>query len=643
MKRILLLNLFVFVGLSMGFSQTSYFAEDFEAGVPAGWSATGEWMHGDAATLSSQYANFTTGTNMSNFMAFNDDAQGNMHQGGGRVTTGPIDLTAVTGAAWLEIEYWFLNGDFDGADETAMVSISRDAGATWELIRDLPGNGGWSYIPLDISSYVGETIQLAFDYDDGGGWNYFFCLDNVGVSDVPVNSERRSYTFSINGGSQFNQVLQDIDYEVAGVVTNSGYETITSFDVTVTEGTETETYSFDGYNIALGEAARYELPTTIKADAFKLLTLAVANVNGEEAPDVDVANNTANLVLSPVSVHPDKAVLVEEATGTWCTWCPRGTVYMDEMKKRFGEHFAGIAVHNSDPMALPEHDSGVGAFPGFSGYPSVVYNRASIQDPSDIVTPSISDMSTAPVAKLEVGVDLDGILMSTRLSVSFLEDATDNFKVLVILTEDGLQSDEAGWNQVSGAYSGGGQGPMGGFEYLPSSVPAAVWPYDHVSRAILGGFGGTGGVITGAFAAGDGDSYIFPDFVVNTDWNTDEMHIVGVLLDGGGRVINAVSSKFNDAVARGTTGVEDELQIRYLDVYPNPVSNNATISLALDVTRSVQATLVNALGQKVSSVSYGELFGNQKLDFDMSEVNPGVYYLNIVIDGEVISKRLMKS
>ena len=47
----------------------------------------------------------------------------------------------------------------------------------------------------------------------------------------------------------------------------------------------------------------------------------------------------------------------------------------------------------------------------------------------------------------------------------------------------------SGYNQ-SNAYAGGGNGVMGGFETLPSSVPAAQMVYDHVARVIAPSFTG---------------------------------------------------------------------------------------------------------------------------------------------------------
>lgn len=68
-------------------------------------------------------------------------------------------------------------------------------------------------------------------------------------------------------------------------------------------------------------------------------------------------------------------MLAEEATGTWCTWCPRGAVFMAKMKEDYPDDFIGIAVHNQDPMTLTSYNTGLTNLPGFSGFPSVVVRR----------------------------------------------------------------------------------------------------------------------------------------------------------------------------------------------------------------------------------------------------------------------------
>ncbi|MEZ4982805.1 MAG: thioredoxin family protein [Saprospiraceae bacterium] len=66
---------------------------------------------------------------------------------------------------------------------------------------------------------------------------------------------------------------------------------------------------------------------------------------------------------------------VEEVAGTWCTWCPRGAVWMERIHDEYTQYFAGVAVHNNDPMEVDEYDAGIKAFPSFSGFPSVIVDR----------------------------------------------------------------------------------------------------------------------------------------------------------------------------------------------------------------------------------------------------------------------------
>ena len=95
-------------------------------------------------------------------------------------------------------------------------------------------------------------------------------------------------------------------------------------------------------------------------------------------------NNTKGSVVSGCSYIPPKHMVAEKQPVPECGWCPRGAVFMDIMTEDFPEDFIGIAVHNSDPMEVTEYDNGVGAFPGFHGYPSVIIDRNEVVDPSQM-------------------------------------------------------------------------------------------------------------------------------------------------------------------------------------------------------------------------------------------------------------------
>lgn len=59
-----------------------------------------------------------------------------------------------------------------------------------------------------------------------------------------------------------------------------------------------------------------------------IMTYTVSNVN-VSGPDDDAADDISSVMVSPVVPALGKMVVGEEATGTWCQWCPRGAVYMD--------------------------------------------------------------------------------------------------------------------------------------------------------------------------------------------------------------------------------------------------------------------------------------------------------------------------
>ena len=637
MKKILLSCFTCMLAFGLAQAQTQYYGETFESGAASGWTVEDEWAFGNNASLTSAYLNFNG--NDTEFAAFNDDNAGNGHVGGGRITSPSIDLTAVTGPLILEANVFFSNADYQGADETLKLFVSTDAGANWELVEDYAAEA-WTRKVYDFAAYAGQTIMLSFEYLDGNQWNFGAAIDDIGLSDDLVFTPRKAYTLTVDGGSQFSQCAENVDYPISGVVLNTGFDNITSFDINVTSAGTTTTYPFTG-DFASNEVFRYSIPDMINTGTVASThTVSITNVNGEADEDENTADNFANIAFAPVAVAAGKGVLVEEATGTWCTWCPRGTVYIDEMSKRFGKSFVGVAVHNNDPMALAEYDAAITGFNGFTGFPSVVYGRDRILDPSEITGPTIVDLISPAIANIAVGAEENGGVLSTSAKVTFNQAVTANHNVSIILTEDGVTGTGTGWNQVSGAYSGGGQGPMGGFEYFPTSVPSEWWPYGHVGRALIGGYAGLNGVV-GDFEVGSAPSVYFEDFTMDASWNTDNMHIIAVLTDAAGRVVNVVSEKYNDAIAAGNVvSIEEILPADFVKLYPNPADNIANIAINLENSSRVVADVVDNLGRKVASQNFGDIQGVNTLRLDVSNLTTGSYIVQLRVKDKLVIKKL---
>lgn len=644
MMKNLLIFLFSICIASVGFSQEIYFTETFDGGIPDGWAEEGGWTFGTANEVSSAY--FPVPDDGTGYACFNDDALGNGAVGGGLLTTSAIDLTAATGDVVLNITHFFPNLDYQGSDEQAIMLISTDMGATWEELRNLGGVGNDIGIEFfDMSSYGGQTVWLAFEYDDGQNWNYGWAITSIEIADQAL-IPRRNYSINAGGAPAFSDAKAGETYKVSGFVFNRGSENITSFDVVVNDGTNEYTETIDGLDIAYFEGARYSLTEGIEiAAGSQDFTLSIANVNGEAEEDEETIDNSVDFTLRGITVGEGRAVMVEEATGTWCTWCPRGTVYLDEMAKRFGSSFVGVAVHNNDPMALTEYDDAITGFSGFQGFPSVIYNRESIIDPSEIVNPSIDDMDdTAPVG-ITVGAEYDSSTGAFRSSVEvlFVEDTNADYNVSIILTEDGVSGTGAGWNQIN-AYAGGGEGAMGGFESLPGSVPDYLMVYDHVGRALIGEYEGVANVVNGEYLAGDVDSYLFNEYLIDSGFATENMHVVGVVTDNGsGEVINVASVSFEEALANGlSTSVSEFIDNHAVNVFPNLVEDMTNVTLRLDGAKNVKVHLVNQMGQRVSTTNYGTQMGSVQLEYDMTNAQAGMYFLQLDVEGQIVTRKITK-
>lgn len=207
--------------------------------------------------------------------------------------------------------------------------------------------------------------------------------------------------------------------------------------------------------------------------------------------DLDDSNNKATVSGLTFEEHPFiQRMVVEEGTGSWCGWCVRGFVGMEQMAQQYPERFLGIAVHNGDSYVNSAYDTWMGS--RINGYPSCVINRdGQTRDPSysvmngymkNTLSKAKAELEVTPTASLKDGV----IYMDADCYVG---TASSNRKLYAVfaITEDecpGVQSNY---------YSGGGSGAMGGFESMPSKVPVlyadvarGAWPsVDGSSACVL--------------------------------------------------------------------------------------------------------------------------------------------------------------
>ena len=544
-------------------------------------------------------------------------------------------------------QVWALNVNFDSGN------LYVDDGITTNLVSASYPQAAWFSLKIEANL----TLHIWKAYLDGvlvGTWtngintlastdffpvtNSQFYVDDVMFNHVPYVLPTLNALVSnvALGGEIAGQTVTPIIS-----IQNGGATTINSFDVSLSYNSILYNSSVSSQNIASIASYNVTMPSFQLVPGNQTYTVVISNINGGN--DDIAEDNTLSSSINPVVPAPGKMVIGEEATGTWCQWCPRGAVFMDQFETKYNQFWEGIAVHNGDPMTDVEYDSGIGAFIG--GYPSAIVDRGAEVDPSGMSPDFFARLQIPPVATLINGATWDPTsrILNVSVKADFALAANNSYKLACVLTEDDVTGTGSGYNQ-SNSYAGGGNGVMGGFELLPSSVPAAQMVYDHVARAIAPSFTGEVNSFPATVLAGQSHTLNF-SFTLPATWDENSINIIGLLLDPQGRIDNSGKATIAEAVANGYVAglstIYGENLEKMVTVYPNPASSKTTIHLNLESQASVVLSLLDVSGKVLSSKNYGLLNGSWNLDLNTSNYTAGVYFITVLIDGNKITKQLI--
>ena len=288
---------------------------------------------------------------------------------------------------------------------------------------------------------------------------------------------------------------------------------------------------------------------------------------------------------------------------------------------------------NNDPMMVQAYND----YLAFGSFPNCLIGRSEVVDPSGAESPFLGRIVSEAKAMLKVGVsynDATGDFIA-QTDIEFIADATNNqYWIEIILTEDGVKGTTSSYNQ-SNAYAGGGNGVMGGFELLPSSVPAALMTYDHVARAIIGI--DKADKFQGVFKTGDHKQVNF--FTnIGAGLKIDNFNVIAVLMSAKG-YDNALMSTFNEALAVGVTATHDVIKNDRVFIYPNPASTDVNFDIDLGSASDLSISITDVAGRVVASRNYGKLSGKQVLPVNVQNLNKGIYMALIQTDfGQRIEK-----
>lgn len=509
---------------------------------------------------------------------------------------------------------------------------------SWELFIDGVSQGTMQVTNNQVASIDIFPVNSA----NGGNNQSGFYMDNFTYNHTPYVLP------SVNGGvtsiSNYTGIA-GLNLMPTVTVRNLGTTNITSFDIVLDYNGTQVTETVTGVNIASLATYDVDFSSAITLAAGNLPIVAtIENVNGG-ASDGDASDDSKTVMVDPVIPAAGKVVVAEEGTGTWCQWCPRGAVFMDMMADKYDGYFAGIAVHNNDPMTNAPYDDAIGGL--LTGYPGAIVDRMPVIDPSGIEADFFDRIVVAPKAVLEVGAQYNAGtgLLEVEVKADFQQAISGNYRLACVITEDNVTGSGAGWSQ-SNAYAGGGNGVMGGFELLPNPVPASQMVYDHVARIILPSFAGQANSFPSSVAAGEVHTMNFNIDVPST-WDLNELHIVALLIDPSGDIDNAGYETVNDAIANGFTdasievGIDEQSQNNQISVYPNPAADMTSIKLGSVENQTVVVKVTDINGRLISEKNYGEMNGEVTLPVNTSLLEGGVYLVQVTIGEQQQSIRLV--
>lgn len=382
----------------------------------------------------------------------------------------------------------------------------------------------WTEHELSLKDYAGQRIYIAFVNNSAKG--EILAVDDIvvdgskGVCDLVVNSDR--------------YIFEHKDLTVRGYVEACSDEVIT--DVTVkciSSETEVEkTYS--SLALAKGDKLEFELPNALQVDYGQTLDYQVIAVVNN-AVTTDPAKCQATALMQ--KFH--KNIVVEEATGMWCTYCPAGIVAMEELEKRYPDTFIGLALHYNDQLAVDDYVMDL-SFP--DGFPTGWINRRYYTSPmvqiqedgatrytmldGGFETYYLEEMALPAVAEIDVVAKQEGKAYRVMSTLCFAMDDVDaDYRIAYAIIENDVTGN--GYYQVNG-YSGQDV-DMGSFEDLPATIYDIE--FQHVVRAIYDDYQGVAGSVPTEISGGEKYTHEYLVELPSTVDDAKNVEVVAMLID----------------------------------------------------------------------------------------------------------------
>ena len=229
----------------------------------------------------------------------------------------------------------------------------------------------WNTMSVVLDDYVGQSCYFAFrNYGEHG---VHMLVDNISIVSEATIIDDVEIVDVLPEGFYLPPGTSDLNFTFK----NIGTSIIESLDVSYSldNGATFETSSLSGLDVGYNETYQTTLNDFLSISdpgGYEVL-IALSNPNGNTDPTPE--NNSLTRLITIIENTGERTVMLEEFTGTWCGWCPRGAIVMRELLLDYPGQLIGLAYHQGDPMEIPEFEELTAEVPMVNGFPSGSIDR----------------------------------------------------------------------------------------------------------------------------------------------------------------------------------------------------------------------------------------------------------------------------
>ena len=436
------------------------------------------------------------------------------------------------------------------------------------------------------------------------------------------------------------------DEYVMGVFRNAGTDSLFSMDV-FWQANEGRIYKYhkDNFAIRAGQNWIFTCPDKVDFNTSENYVIKVWLSNPNGLPDENPLNDTLYHTVQVIEKFPERKILLEEITGAWCGYCPRAPIIVDKVIQTNFPQVVMVAIHSGDAMAINESNSMRSAY--VTGIPTGFVSREVGQAGSSVAMSPESWQNNLEKMDLEFNpVELsvyNYYYPETRewkvdVVADFVLDTQGEYRLNCYVIEDSLTGTGSQWNQRN-FFNNSASEPYMELQGAGDPIPGYV--HNHVVRKMTAGSWGQDGIIPDSVKRGD--RYVYTEtFTIPDHWKIENLHLIGIIQEYSSDINDRRIVTIEEAELSYATGTKPIIESFSTIIYPNPTSGKVWLEIEAENVADGQITIFNGLGQSIFHLNELDVTGTRRISFDTDDWNPGLYFLKIVIDGEIQVLKLVK-